>query len=111
MKIKATLMKPIKLSTSVDIDEALKSGTTSITIPIDVSNYEKSILPYYTEYELFINKIHEQLVQSFLYEILNTVTNSIIEPRPLFVYHVDCDDNVISLFKIYAHQKVYQIYL
>ena len=98
-------MKPIKLSTSIDINKAWESldDKKPITVSIDVSNYTDVInfhganVPF--EWYLDSNDtVYHRVAQALLYEMINQFNGSIIEPPRLFVSGLEYDSNLVEFF-------------
>ena len=98
-------MKPIKLSTSIDIDEALKSidDGKPITLSIDVSNYTDVINFYsHVPFEWYLDSndtIYHRVAQALLYEMINQLDDSIIEPPRLFASGLEYDKTIVDFFE------------
>lgn len=92
-------MKPIKLSTSIDIDTALKSidDKKPITVPITVSNYFNYILSR-GPFGRYFDTSYYDMAKSLLYEVLNQREDSILEPGRLFASGLVYDNNLVEFF-------------
>lgn len=92
-------MKPIKLSTSLDIDAALKSIDYGkpITVPITVSDYSNYILSR-GPFDRYFDTSYYDMAKSLLYEVLNQRDDSILEPGRLFASGLVYDNNLVEFF-------------
>ena len=98
-------MKPIKLSTSIDINKALDSLDEGkpITLTIDVSdytdviNFNNSNVPF-EWYSDSKDTVYHRIAQALLYEIINQLDGSIIEPPRLFAPGLEYDSNLVEFF-------------
>lgn len=98
-------MKPIKLSTSIDINKAWESldDKKPITVSIDVSDYADVIIFHGTNVPFELNldskdTVYHRVAQALLYEMINQFNGSIIEPPRLFASGLEYDSNLVDFF-------------